>query len=78
MHLFLFFIRSLLSLPQCASTNVDSMTQFSLVIWFKESGTFTFRGAVEDSATAEISRWQCWQWIYHRVSNLLSSVIEPD
>lgn len=34
-----------------------------------ESGTFTFRGAVEDSATAEISRWQVWQWIYHRVRN---------
>ena len=40
---------------------------FHRVLFFLGCGTFTFRGAVEDSATAEISRWQVWQWIYHEV-----------
>ncbi len=30
-------------------------------------GHFVLDGAVEDSATAEISRSQLWQWIYHQV-----------
>ena len=30
-------------------------------------GHFVLDGAVEDSATAEISRSQIWQWIYHQV-----------
>ena len=34
---------------------------------FSDKGIFVFRGTVEDSATAEISRWQIWQWIYHKV-----------
>lgn len=28
-------------------------------------GVFVYNGAVEDSATAEISRSQVWQWIRH-------------
>jgi malate synthase len=32
-------------------------------------GHFIMDGAVEDSATAEISRSQIWQWIYHEVRN---------
>jgi hypothetical protein len=31
--------------------------------WLAGQGTFVYRGAVEDSATAEISRSQVWQWI---------------
>ncbi|XP_055499500.1 malate synthase-like [Leucoraja erinacea] len=35
--------------------------------WLRGQGTFYFRGQVEDSATAEISRSQVWQWLRHRV-----------
>ncbi|XP_055625088.1 malate synthase-like [Toxorhynchites rutilus septentrionalis] len=34
--------------------------------WFTGSGVFYLNGAVEDSATAEISRSQIWQWVRHR------------
>lgn len=36
--------------------------------WFTGSGVFYLNGAVEDSATAEISRSQIWQWIRHRAA----------
>ncbi len=36
--------------------------------WLSGSGIFFFSGAVEDSATAEISRSQLWQWIRFSVS----------
>ncbi|XP_078066636.1 malate synthase-like [Mustelus asterias] len=35
--------------------------------WLRGQGHFSFRGQVEDSATAEISRSQVWQWIRHGV-----------
>ncbi|XP_029451394.1 malate synthase-like [Rhinatrema bivittatum] len=35
--------------------------------WLKGDGHFYYRGQVEDSATAEISRSQVWQWIRHEV-----------
>ncbi|MEE6461503.1 hypothetical protein FKM82_001308 [Ascaphus truei] len=35
--------------------------------WFKGEGHFFYRGKVEDSATAEISRSQVWQWMRHQV-----------
>lgn len=35
--------------------------------WLSGSGVFYFKGAVEDSATAEISRSQLWQWIRFKV-----------
>ncbi|KAJ1217047.1 hypothetical protein NDU88_004642 [Pleurodeles waltl] len=35
--------------------------------WFRGEGHFFYRGQVEDSATAEISRSQVWQWIRHGV-----------
>lgn len=34
--------------------------------WLKGQGTFCHNGLVEDSATAEISRLQVWQWIRHQ------------
>ncbi|KAM8849033.1 malate synthase-like isoform 2-T2 [Synchiropus picturatus] len=34
--------------------------------WLSGKGHFLYRGKVEDSATAEISRSQVWQWIRHR------------
>ncbi|XP_043917570.1 malate synthase-like isoform X2 [Protopterus annectens] len=33
--------------------------------WLKGQGHYYYRGQVEDSATAEISRSQVWQWIRH-------------
>ncbi|KAK4301254.1 hypothetical protein Pmani_026589 [Petrolisthes manimaculis] len=36
--------------------------------WLRGKGHYIFRGAVEDSATAEISRSQVWQWIRHRAT----------
>ncbi|XP_028816257.1 malate synthase-like isoform X2 [Denticeps clupeoides] len=35
--------------------------------WLTGRGHFFYRGQVEDSATAEISRSQVWQWIHHQV-----------
>ncbi|XP_060905042.1 malate synthase-like [Labrus mixtus] len=34
--------------------------------WLSGTGHFFYRGQVEDSATAEISRSQVWQWIRHQ------------
>ncbi|XP_070769043.1 malate synthase-like [Enoplosus armatus] len=34
--------------------------------WLSGKGHFFYRGQVEDSATAEISRSQVWQWICHQ------------
>ncbi|KAM6953774.1 malate synthase-like [Aplochiton taeniatus] len=34
--------------------------------WLSGRGHFFYRGQVEDSATAEISRSQVWQWIRHQ------------
>ncbi|XP_078116540.1 malate synthase-like [Sander vitreus] len=34
--------------------------------WLSGEGHFFYRGQVEDSATAEISRSQVWQWICHQ------------
>ena len=31
--------------------------------WYNGKGCFVLKGCVEDSATAEISRSQVWQWI---------------
>lgn len=39
--------------------------------WLRGIGHFELGGAVEDSATAEISRWQIWQWIKHEASFFL-------
>lgn len=34
--------------------------------WLRGQGHYIYKAAVEDSATAEISRSQVWQWIRHR------------
>ena len=39
--------------------------------WFQGYGHFYYHDAVEDSATAEISRSQIWQWIRHQVIQLI-------
>lgn len=35
--------------------------------WLRGIGHFVHEGVVEDSATAEISRSQVWQYVHHRV-----------
>lgn len=39
-----------------------------IAAWLRGEGHYIYKGAVEDSATAEISRSQVWQWIRHRAS----------
>lgn len=36
--------------------------------WLQGNGHFFYQNCVEDSATAEISRSQIWQWIRHKVN----------
>lgn len=36
--------------------------------WLRGQGHYIYKAAVEDSATAEISRSQVWQWIRHRAT----------
>ena len=60
----------LLTLPTGGVTEDGLRHNISVAIlfifhWLCGKGTFAFKGAVEDSATAEISRAQIWQWIRH-------------
>lgn len=43
--------------------------------WYKGNGHFYYKGFVEDSATAEISRSQIWQWIRHEVIIKINYII---
>lgn len=46
--------------------------------WLSGKGIFFFNNAVEDSATAEISRQQIWQWIHHSVLiEQSTTIVEP-
>lgn len=45
--------------------NVEVGVMF-IASWLQGKGVMELRGCVEDSATAEISRSQVWQWIRHR------------
>ncbi|KAG2789362.1 hypothetical protein Pcac1_g2018 [Phytophthora cactorum] len=62
----------LLTLPQGNVTlrSVEMNVRVALLYvlhWLYGQGTVVVNGCVEDSATAEISRAQLWQWVYHRV-----------
>ncbi|KAG7390692.1 hypothetical protein PHYBOEH_006945 [Phytophthora boehmeriae] len=73
-----FVARKLLSLPhgkvtlQSVETNVRVALLY-ILHWLHGRGTVVVNGCVEDSATAEISRAQLWQWVYHRVPLAASS-----
>ncbi|CAH1778363.1 unnamed protein product [Owenia fusiformis] len=62
----------LLRIPQGGDTmeglkhNI-AVTILFIYAWFQGEGHFVYKGNVEDSATAEISRSQIWQWIRHQV-----------
>lgn len=67
-----FYEKTLLKLPDGYVTkhSVESnlrVALFYVLAWFDAQGTVVVNGCVEDSATAEISRAQLWQWIHHRV-----------
>lgn len=63
--------KRLLSMPKGSVTvngvkfNLEIGIRFILA-WFQGQGTFLFNNCVEDSATAEISRSQLWQWIRYQ------------
>ncbi|XP_058839582.1 malate synthase-like [Topomyia yanbarensis] len=64
---------SLLKIPEGGVTleglsNNITVALLFIYHWFTGSGVFYLNGAVEDSATAEISRSQIWQWIRHRAA----------
>lgn len=68
-----FYEKTLLKLPDGYVTkhSVESnlrVALFYVLGWFDAQGTVVVNGCVEDSATAEISRAQLWQWIHHRVA----------
>ncbi|KAK1931996.1 Malate synthase [Phytophthora citrophthora] len=66
------FTEKLLTLPRGDVTlrsvemNVRVILLYTLH-WLYGHGTVIVNGCVEDSATAEISRAQLWQWVYHHV-----------
>lgn len=68
-----FYEKVLLTLPsgfvktQSVASNLRVALAYVLA-WFDGDGTVVVNGCVEDSATAEISRAQLWQWIRHRVA----------
>lgn len=62
----------LLTLPVGGVTTQGLTHNISIAIlfifnWLNDKGHFIYKGFVEDSATAEISRSQIWQWIRHGV-----------
>jgi malate synthase len=62
---------TLLSVPsglvsrRSVATNLRVVLAYVLA-WFAGKGTAVVDGCVEDSATAEISRAQLWQWVHHQ------------
>jgi malate synthase len=66
------FTAKLLTLPRGGVTlrSVETNVRVTLLYvlhWLYGQGTVVVNGCVEDSATAEISRAQLWQWVHHRV-----------
>lgn len=47
-------------------TNIHAMTQY-MKGWTQGVGAVAINNMMEDAATAEISRMQLWQWLYHQV-----------
>ncbi|ETI50407.1 malate synthase A, variant 1 [Phytophthora nicotianae CJ01A1] len=67
------FTEKLLTLPKGDVTlqSVEMNVHVALLYvlhWLYGQGTVVVNGCVEDSATAEISRAQLWQWVHHRVT----------
>jgi malate synthase len=81
----------LLEVPQGEITfdgvkdNVITFLQY-LDAWISGKGCVALNNKMEDAATAEISRMQLWQWIYHEIkindviidSTYINKIIEED
>lgn len=65
--------RDLLAIP-CGGVTMEGLeynvgvTITFIYHWLNGKGHFFVGFNVEDSATAEISRWQVWQWVRFGVS----------
>nr|CAD7603408.1 unnamed protein product [Timema genevievae] len=73
--------RDLLEMPQGGVTFAGLKHNIAVAIlfvyhWLQGIGHFRYQGAVEDSATAEISRSQIWQWIRHGVSRTRHCILK--
>ncbi|RLN55218.1 hypothetical protein BBJ28_00016679, partial [Nothophytophthora sp. Chile5] len=67
-----FYKENLLTVPRGNVTrrSVEANVRVALLYvlhWLYGQGTVVVNGCVEDSATAEISRAQLWQWVHHQV-----------
>ncbi len=58
-------------------TNVSVALQY-LNSWLMETGAAAIFNLMEDAATAEISRAQLWQWLWHEVSTDTGEHIDRD
>jgi malate synthase len=46
--------------------------------WFNGQGAVPLYNLMEDTATAEISRSQLWQWLYHKCALEDGRIIDPE
>ncbi len=78
-----FEARDLLTIPKGLVTKAGLEKNIKVGIlfiasWMQGQGTFILDGSVEDSATAEISRFQVWQWIKHAQALESNEIISLD
>ncbi|KAG7166286.1 Malate synthase-like [Homarus americanus] len=58
----------LLEMPSAGLKHNVAVGILFIDAWLQGKGHYIYKAAVEDSATAEISRSQVWQWIRHRAT----------
>lgn len=63
--------------PQGFRSNIKVALQY-IGNWLNGSGAVGIDNLMEDAATAEISRTQLWQWLYHQVRLSDGSQVSPD
>jgi malate synthase len=73
----------LLTAPHEAPTEAGVRTNISvgvqyLAAWLRGSGAVPIHNLMEDAATAEISRAQLWQWLYHQVQLADGRTLTPE
>ena len=57
--------------------NLDVGIQY-LTAWLEGNGCVPIYNLMEDAATAEISRSQVWQWVYHRAKMSDGRCVTPE
>ena len=58
-------------------TNISVALQY-INKWFAGVGAVAINNLMEDAATAEISRAQLWQWLYHKIELEDGTIFTPD